>query len=69
VNGPLTVADAVPEGYVVLEVVVSMRALDGDGEVCLLNHRSGGLTPWDALGMLITAADDQRTAMQARKGS
>lgn len=52
------------DGYTPLEAVVIVKALDPDGDVCLITQRSEALNAWEALGMVVTTADDLRAALQ-----
>jgi hypothetical protein len=47
---------------------VSLKALDEEGDVVIVNGRSDDLTAWEALGMLVSATDDLRARMQQREG-
>jgi hypothetical protein len=60
-------ADLLPEGYVPLDFAVSIKALDEEGDVVIINGRSEGLSAWEALGMLTCATDDIRARMQQRE--
>ena len=54
-----------PEGFTPLEAVVSIKALDTEGSVVLLNQKTNDLATWEALGMLISASDDMRAALNS----
>ena len=56
--------DDLPEGFTALEIVYSVKCLDEDGSVSLVNGASDGLNTWEALGMVISAADDLRAGLQ-----
>lgn len=58
-------ATHLPEGYVLLSYTAAIKALDADGEVVLINTSSDDLTAWEALGMLIYAADALRDSLRA----
>lgn len=60
------ITDLLPEGYITLGYAVSIKALDENGDVCLINYRTEDLNTWEALGMHISAADDIRQRMQQR---
>ena len=49
-----------PEGVTALECVMSIKALDENGEIRLFEQTSTGLTTWEALGMVTTLADSMR---------
>lgn len=66
-DNPTQLTEVVPDGCVLLEYVVSMKALDSDGDVVIVNYRSPGLTSWEALGMLTCLSDDIRARMQQRE--
>jgi hypothetical protein len=57
-----------PEGAVPLEYIISVKALDENGYVCLYTQRSGGCTPWEALGMAVSLADGLRAELVADDG-
>ncbi|MFE3202232.1 hypothetical protein [Embleya sp. NPDC059237] len=59
--------DLLPEGCVLLEYAVSIKALDEDGDVMLLNYRTPGLAAWEALGMFTSATDTLRARMQQQE--
>jgi hypothetical protein len=61
-------ADLLPDGYVPIDFAVSIKALDEEGDVVIINGRSQGLAAWEALGMLTCATDDLRATMQRREG-
>ncbi|OPC84222.1 hypothetical protein B4N89_27775 [Embleya scabrispora] len=63
-NDESRLADLLPDGCVLLEYAVSIKALDEDGDIVLLNYRTPGLAAWEALGMLTCAADTLRARMQ-----
>lgn len=46
-----------PDGVTALECVMSIKALDEDGNVRLFERSSEGLTGWEALGMAHTLMD------------
>ena len=54
----------IPEGWVPLEVVSVVKCLDDDGEPALCIRQSGGLSLWEAVGMLTTANDMARESMK-----
>lgn len=64
----MDIYDLLPEGYVAIDFALSVKALDENGDVCLLNSRSTGLSSWEALGMLISAADDLRATLREPAG-
>ena len=57
--------DDLDEGVTPIEVVVSLKGLDGDGRVILYERMSSGLSPWEAVGMLMTHADGLRQMLTA----
>jgi hypothetical protein len=58
-------AQQVPEEFQVLEAVTSMKCIDHNGSVCLLNIKSDALNTWEAIGMLVSAQDDLRAVLQS----
>ena len=54
-----------PDGFTPLEAVVSVECLDTDGNVVLLNQKTENCSAWKALGMLISASDDMRNALNS----
>lgn len=46
-----------PEGVTALECILSIKALDEEGNVRLFERTSDGLTGWEALGMAHTLTD------------
>ncbi|MER6832695.1 hypothetical protein ABT320_01675 [Streptomyces cellulosae] len=67
-GGQPDLTSLLPDGYVLVDFVVSMQALDASGDMVLLNYRTPDLTAWEALGMLTCASDDIRARMQQREG-
>ncbi|MFD6415992.1 hypothetical protein [Streptomyces sp. NPDC060194] len=67
-TGDARLSDILPEGCVLVDYAVSIKALDEDGDVAIYNYRTPGLNAWEALGMLTCAADDIRARMQQREG-
>lgn len=61
----IKMSDIVPEGAMVLDFVVSVKALDADGTVIIINGRSPGLSQWEAIGMFTVALDDLRAHTQS----
>lgn len=57
--------DDLDEGVTPIEVVVSLKGLDEDGRVILYERMSSGLSPWEAVGMLMTHADGLRQMLTA----
>jgi hypothetical protein len=53
-----------PEGYTLLEWAASLKCLNADGEVALLNVTSENLTPWESLGMCHSLFLDAQSRMQ-----
>lgn len=53
-----------PDRHLALEAVTVVKALDPDGEVCLITRYSRGLAAWEVLGMATVAADDLRRQCQ-----
>lgn len=46
-----------PEDVTALECIMSIKALDDEGNVRLFERQSPGLTTWEALGMAHTLMD------------
>ncbi|MER5350596.1 hypothetical protein ABT093_09720 [Kitasatospora sp. NPDC002551] len=61
---PYGMADALPEGCIPLGITGIIKALDADGDTVIVTYRQPGITAWEALGMLIAAADDMRASLQ-----
>lgn len=61
-------ADVLPDGYIALGFAVSVKALDDEGDIVIVNTRSDDLTAWEALGMLTAATDDLRAKLQQTEG-
>lgn len=53
------------EGCVALEVVMSIKAIEENGDVRIYERTSPGLSEWEALGMAITLADGMRQSLMA----
>lgn len=53
-----------PDGYTPLEVVYTVKCLDEDGALALVNGASDGLNTWEAMGMATSLADDLRDALR-----
>ena len=53
------------EGVIPIEVVVSLKGIDENGRAILYERMSSGLSPWEAVGMLITHADGLRQTLTA----
>lgn len=53
-----------PSNVTALEVVMSIKVLDEEGEVRLYERCSEGLSTWEALGMATTLADSLRNGLQ-----
>lgn len=62
-------AALLPDGAVSLGFVASIKALDAQGRVSLYHVRSDELTPWEALGALVSAADDLRDHLRGLDAS
>lgn len=58
------ISDLVPEGYTPLDIAFSIKCLDDDGNVTLVNGFSETLNAWERIGMLQSALDDARDAMR-----
>lgn len=54
-----------PDGYTLLEWAASMKCLNEDGEVFLLNVTSETLTAWESLGMCHSLYLDAQSRMTA----
>jgi hypothetical protein len=54
---------ALPDGVTALECVVTIKALDEEGDVSLYERKSRGLNSWEALGMVTTLADTLRNRL------
>lgn len=57
-------ANDIPAEFTILEAVVSFKCLDDEGTVCLVHQRTDGLSAWEGIGMLVSAQDDIRAALQ-----
>lgn len=53
-----------PDGFSPLGFVISIEALDPDGDLMLINRRSGDTTAWKALGMAQSLCDDLRASLR-----
>lgn len=51
-----------PSELMPLEAIVCIKAIDGDGDVCLYTKKTKGLNVWEAFGMLSYALDDYSSA-------
>ncbi len=49
-----------PEGFTPLEALISIKGLDADGNVMLVERITDGIASWEALGMATTMADSLR---------
>jgi len=58
------ISELLPEGYVPLDYVVAVEALNEEGEVVLITCSSPSLTPWKHAGMLTSALDDVRDSLR-----
>lgn len=58
------ISDMIPEGYTPLDIAFSVKCLDVDGNVTLINGSSETLTAWEKVGMLTSALDDARDEMR-----
>lgn len=56
-----------PEGYIPVGFVASIKALDTDGDVCLVNAKSPEVSRWEAVGMLTSLMDDMRDELRANQ--
>lgn len=56
--------DLLPEGYIPLGFIVSIKALNADGEVVLVQRTSDGLNAWEAAGMAMSLSDDLRDCLR-----
>lgn len=54
-----------PEGSMVVDVLVVAKILDAEGRVCLVQMSTPELRTWEAAGMALTLTDRLRSAMQA----
>lgn len=54
------ITDLLPEGYISIGFIASIKALRPDGEVTLLHVTRGGLNPWEQIGMATSLQDDLR---------
>lgn len=50
----------VPDGSVIVEAFAVIKVLDPDGGIGFHTRQTGDLSDWEALGMLIAAADRLR---------
>ncbi|MGV9271569.1 hypothetical protein ACWDRR_43785 [Kitasatospora sp. NPDC003701] len=64
---PYGLADALPEGYTPIGIVASIKAFNEAGDIVIINYWQPGLPSWEALGMLVSAADDVRADLQRPK--
>jgi hypothetical protein len=55
--------DQLPEGWTPLEVVVTIKCLDEEGEVKMEHFASSGLNTWEAWGMSQWTADTLRNGL------
>lgn len=58
-------ADDIPDDWTPLEAVEVVKCLDAEGNVALVSRATSGVTAWEALGMLIAAADGNRDELRA----
>lgn len=58
-----------PSDYEAVEVFCMVRCIQADGEPTLIMRASGGVTPWEAIGMIIAAEDSVRSDMQGTLGT
>lgn len=56
--------DGMPEGYMPVGYVCSVKALDPDGNLVLLHNRTSQVTHWEAIGMLTSHLDDLRDGLR-----
>jgi len=49
-----------PEGWMAIEAVAVIKCLDVEGDARLLVATTPTLNPWEAVGMLVGAADSER---------
>lgn len=54
------ITDMLPEGYISLGFVASVKALRPDGEVVFTHVTHGGLNAMELIGMVTSVADDLR---------
>lgn len=59
------IAEDLPDGSMVADCLVILRALDADGEPVIYIRRSKGLAVWDAIGLTTIALDTFRDDAQA----
>lgn len=52
-----------PEGFVPMDVLVSVKGLDPNGETAVYECSTDTLSTWEALGMAITCGDALRRAL------
>lgn len=60
----MDLSDLLPDGAVLLGFAASVKFLDSNGEVTLVNVRSEDISAWEAVGMLTSGLDDFRARMQ-----
>lgn len=53
-----------PEGFIALDWVAAIEALDDEGNVVLVTRTSKNVTAWKAAGMALSLSDDMRSALQ-----
>lgn len=56
-------SEALPDGWTPLEAVAVVKCLDSNGVTGLALRTTEGLALWEAVGMLIAAADTERAVV------
>lgn len=60
-----SITSRLPEGFISLGFIAAVKCLDGEGNIALATIESEALPPWEAYGMLLTAAEDFKPEMNA----
>lgn len=56
-------APGIPEGWTVLEWAATIKCLDDEGQMRLVNTITPGLNTWEAVGMMTSLLDDTRNIL------
>ena len=60
----LEMTGSLPEGALVVDVLLIAKALDAEGDVMLVQMASPGLTTWEATGMAVAVLDSLRGGLR-----
>lgn len=60
----LEMTGSLPEGALVVDVLLVAKVLDADGDVMLVQMASPGLTTWEAAGMAVAISDSLRDGLR-----